>query len=134
MQYQRCNTTTVREERLTVRSRATEHPAGNSANINNNLVNSGSASGSLFASSNDPALYCNQLLQNHISQISTWLQQCTSAALTSGVGGGFADAMRYCIYLYQLKQNNNFLTQNQNKNAITTPSPQSNVPATEFLL
>jgi hypothetical protein len=68
MQYQGCNTTTVLEERLAVRSRATEHPAENSANINN-LVNTGSASGSLFASSNHPALYCNQLLQNYISQI-----------------------------------------------------------------
>lgn len=133
MQYQGCNTTTLWEERLTVRSRAIGHPAGNSANINNNLVNSGSASGSLFTSSNDPALYCNQLLQNYISQISTWLQQCTSAAPTSRLGGGFADATRYCTYLYQLTQNNNFLTQNQNYNVITTPFTQSNVPATGFL-
>jgi hypothetical protein len=81
---------------------------GNSANINNNLVNSGSASSSIFASSNDPAQCCNQVHQNYISQISTWLQQYTSATLTSGVGVGFADAMRYCIYLYQLTQNNNF--------------------------
>jgi len=110
MQYQGWNTTTVREERLTVRSRATEHPAGNSANINSNPVNTGSASGSLFASSNHPALYCNQLLQNYLSQISTWLQQYTSPALTSRLKGGFADAMRYCTYLYQLTQNNNFLT------------------------
>jgi hypothetical protein len=94
---------------------------GNSANINNNPVNSGSASDSLFASSNDPALYCNQLLQDYISQTSTWLQQCTSAALTSRLGGGFVDAMRYCTYLYQLTQNNNFLTQNQNNNGITIP-------------
>jgi hypothetical protein len=86
MQYQGCNTTTVREERLTVRSRATEHPAGNSANINSNPVNTRSASGSLFASSNHPALYCNQLLQNYTSQISTWLQQYTSPALTSRIG------------------------------------------------
>jgi hypothetical protein len=105
----------------------------NSANINNNLAKGGSIVGSsLFASSNEPAVYCSQLLQAYISQISSWLQQCT-AALTSGnfggAGGGssvFANAVTYCADLLQLTENNNFLTQNQNNNGITTPFPQAN--------
>ena len=106
----------------------------NSANINNNLAKGGSIVGSsLFASSNEPALYCSQLLHAYISQISSWLQQCTAAALTSGnfggAGGGssvFANAVTYCADLLQLTENNNFLTQNQNNNGITTPFPQTN--------
>ena len=106
----------------------------NSANINNNLAKGGSIVGSsLFASSNEPALYCSQLLHAYISQISSWLQQCTAAALTSGnfggAGGGnsvFANAITYCTDLLQLTENNNFLTQNQNNNGITTPFPQAN--------
>jgi hypothetical protein len=112
----------------------------NSANINNNLAKGGSIVGSsVFASSNQPALYCSQQLQAYISQISSWLQQCTAAALTSGgFGGGssvFANAITYCTYLLQLTQNNNFLTQNQindnnnnnnNGGITTTPFPQAN--------
>jgi hypothetical protein len=106
----------------------------NSAYINNNLAKGGSIVGSsLFASSNEPALYCSQLLHAYISQISSWLQQCTAAALTSGnfggAGGGssvFANAVTYCADLLQLTENNNFLTQNQNNNGITTPFPQAN--------
>jgi hypothetical protein len=112
----------------------------NSANINNNLAKGGSIVGSsVFASSNQPALYCSQQLQAYISQISSWLQQCTAAALTSGgFGSGsivFANAITYCTNLLQLTQNNNFLTQNQinnnnnnnnNGGITTTPFPQAN--------
>ena len=96
----------------------------NSANINNNLAKGGSVIGSsVFAFSNQPALYCSQLLHGYTSQISSWLQQCTAATLTSGgFGGGgggnsvFANAITYCTNLLQLTQNNNFLTQNQINN------------------
>jgi hypothetical protein len=109
----------------------------NSANINNNLAKGGSVVGSsVFAFSNQPALYCSQLLHGYTSQISSWLQQCTAATLTSGgsAGGGsssvFANAIAYCIDLLQLTQNNNFLTQNQinnnNGGITTTPFPQAN--------
>ena len=89
----------------------------NSANINNNLAKGGSIIGSsLFASSNEPALYCSQLAAGiHKPNFKLVTTMYCPAALTSGnfggAGGGssvFANAITYCTDLLQLTENNNF--------------------------